>query len=55
MENMEYKKELIEDYISWFFEYCWKQENELETILNMLNEEQLKELQKGTSIDILYK
>lgn len=52
---MEYKRELIEDYISWFFEYARDQNNELEIILNLLNEEQLKELQKGTSINKLYK
>jgi len=52
---MEYKRELIADYILWFFEYARDQNNELEIILNLLNKEQLKELHKGTSIDILYK
>ena len=52
---MEYKRELIEDYIAWFLEYSHNDKNELEIILNMLNEKQLKELHKGTSIDILYK
>ena len=52
---MEHKRELIEDYISWFFEYARDQNNELEIILNLLNEEQIKELHKGTSINILYK
>jgi len=49
---MEYKRELIKDYIYWFFEYAWNQSNELETILNMLNEKQLKELHKDISTDI---
>ena len=52
---MDNKRELINDYISWFFEYSINQDNELKTILNMLNEKQLKQLQKGTSINILYK
>ena len=52
---MQHKRELIGDYISWFFEYARDQNNELKIILNMLNEKQLKELHKGTSIDILYK
>ena len=52
IKDMEYKRELIEDYISWFFEYAWNQSNELETILNMLDEKQLKELHKDISTDI---